>query len=176
MNGRIVRQNAGVKEQEARGAVRNTFVNDDTTYGCDETSYIVLKNAYALPNPHDSGPAMALNGGVAYQGGICGALSGAALAVGQLAAQRIDDHATAKRVARGLMQQVIDDFENRYGSIECRELTGFDLRQPGEHDRFIAAGVWKTACAAQVEFAVVELAELSDEGAWEQAIAGLEDN
>jgi hypothetical protein len=95
VSGRIVRQNAGVNKQEVRRAVSETFVNDATTYGCAETSYIVLKDAYGLPNPHDSGPAMALNGGVAYQGGICGALSGAALAVGQLAAARIPDHATA---------------------------------------------------------------------------------
>ena len=80
---------------ELRRRVRETFVNDATTYGCAETSYIVLKEAYGLPDPQDSGPAMALNGGVAYQGGICGALSGAALAVVQLAAALLNDHATA---------------------------------------------------------------------------------
>ena len=172
---RSVSQNTGVNQQDIRRAVRKTFVNDATDFGCAETSYIVLKDAYGLPNPHDSGPAMVLNGGVAYQGGICGALSGAALAVGQLAQARIADHATAKRVARRLVQRVIAQFEDRFGSTECRDLTGFDLRQSGEHDRFIAAGVWKTACADQVEFAVAELAELADQGAWERALAGLED-
>jgi C_GCAxxG_C_C family probable redox protein len=162
-----------VNEDDARRAVRVTFVNDATTYGCAETSYIVLKQAYGLPDPDDSGPAMALNGGVAYRGGICGALSGAALAIGQLAAARISDHATAKRVARGLMQRVIDQFEDDYGSIECRDLIGFDLQQQGEHDRFIAAGVWKTTCADQVESAVAKLAGLSDRDAWEKAIGEL---
>lgn len=153
---------------------RETFVTEDNQYGCAETAYIVLKHAFGLPNPQDSSPAMALNGGVAYQGGVCGALSGAALAVGQLASRRIADHSVAKRVARGLVRSVMDDFEDRFGTVDCRCLIGFDLRRPGEHERFIESGVWRTRCAEQVEFSVGHLAKLASKHTWECALAELE--
>ena len=68
---------------------RELFLDESNTYGCAETVLIVLKETYGLPDASDSAPAMALNGGLAYSGGPCGAVSGAALAIGQLAAQRI---------------------------------------------------------------------------------------
>ena len=43
---------------------------------------MVLKAAYGLDDPMDPAAAVALNGGVAYSGGLCGAITGAALAVG----------------------------------------------------------------------------------------------
>ncbi len=54
---------------------------------------MVLKTAYGLDDPMDPAAAVALNGGIAYSGGMCGALTGAALAVGMLAERRIHDHA-----------------------------------------------------------------------------------
>ena len=70
---------------------RQLFLRDDNHYGCAETSLVALQRAYGLPNADDSSSAMALNGGVAYSGGVCGAISGAAMAVGRLAEQRIGD-------------------------------------------------------------------------------------
>jgi C_GCAxxG_C_C family probable redox protein len=163
-----------VDHREARRLAHRTFVTEDNIYGCAETSYMVLKHAFGLPCPDDSGPAMALNGGVAYAGSICGALSGAALAVGELASARIADHAMAKRMARGLVRSVMDDFRMRFGSIECRQLIGFDLRQPDEHERFIDSGIWRRVCADQVEHAVGRLAELGSKTTWGEAMAELE--
>lgn len=146
------------------------FVAEDGAYGCAETTYVVLKRAYGLADPDDPGPAMALNGGVAYEGSMCGAITGAALAVGQLTSGRIADHASAKPVARGIVRGLIDAFAARFGSVGCRELTGYDLRSPEGHDRFMASGVWRTACARQVEFAVRRLAELASDEEWAAAV------
>jgi len=101
---------------------------------------------------------MALNGGVAYSGGVCGAISGAALAVGQLAGRRIADHNEAKTKARELMMELMDAFEVEFGSTSCRGLLGLDLRKPGEHDRFIESGIWQTNCMRQIEFSIKHLA------------------
>ena len=139
---------------------RDLFLTEDNQHGCAETTYIVLKRAFELPDADDSSPAMALNGGVAYGGGVCGAISGAALAVGQLAGRRIQDHSEAKTAARELVMDLMDRFEAEFGSTTCRGLLGLDLRKPGEHDRFIESGVWQTSCMAQIEFAVQHFAEL----------------
>ena len=54
---------------------------------------------------------------------------------------------------------LMDRFEAEFGSTTCRGLLGIDLREPGEHDRFIESGVWQTNCMAQIEFAVAMIAE-----------------
>lgn len=145
---------------DLRDQARDLFLTDDNVHGCAETSYIVLKRAYGLPDPDDSSAAMALNGGVAYAGGVCGAISGTALAVGQLAGRRISDHREAKTAAREIVMDLMDRFQEEFGSTTCRGLLGLDLRRPGEHDRFIESGIWRTNCMRQIAFAVEQLADL----------------
>jgi C_GCAxxG_C_C family probable redox protein len=145
---------------------REIFLTEDNEHGCAETTYIVLKQAFDLPDADDSSAAMALNGGVAYAGGVCGAISGAALAVGQLAGERIPDHHEAKSAAREVVMDLMDRFEAEFGSTTCRGLLGIDLRKPGEHDRFIESGIWRTDCMRQIEFAVEYLAQLDETAGW----------
>lgn len=145
---------------------RELFLTEENEHGCAETTYIVLKRAFDLPDADDSSAAMALNGGVAYGGGVCGAISGAALAVGQLAGRNINDHSEAKQAAREVVMDLMDRFDAEFGSTTCRGLLGLDLREPGEHDRFIESGIWRTTCMTQIEFAVGRLVELRTNAAW----------
>ena len=145
---------------------RELFLTEENEHGCAETTYIVLKRAFDLPDADDSSAAMALNGGVAYGGGVCGAISGAALAVGQLAGRNITDHSEAKQAAREVVMDLMDRFDAEFGSTTCRGLLGLDLREPGEHDRFIESGIWRTTCMTQIEFAVGHLVELRTNAAW----------
>ncbi len=90
--------------------------------------------------------AMALNGGLAGSGGACGAITGAALAVGQLAARQSHDHRAAKSAARQVIAQLMVDFTTRFGSTACRELTGVNLDTEAGHRQFIESGVWRDGC------------------------------
>ena len=114
---------------------------------------------------------MALNGGIAYAGGMCGAVTGAAMAVGRLAEARLGDHHQAKRTARELIQRVMSQFEDRYGSTNCLDLTGVDFLDPEAHDRFIEEGVWRERCTDQIQFTIERLAVLASPEAWESALA-----
>ncbi len=73
---------------------------------------MVLKTVYGLDDPMDPAPAIALNGGIGYSGGMCGSLTGAALAVGMLAERRLDDHARAKVIARELVADTLETFRD----------------------------------------------------------------
>jgi C_GCAxxG_C_C family probable redox protein len=145
----------------ARDRARQLFLDDANVYGCSETAFITLKEAFRLPDAADSSAAMALNGGVAYSGGICGAISGSALAVGLLAGRRTANHARAKRTARQFVARLVSDFEAEFGSVDCRTLIGRDIRTPEGHAAFIESGVWRTVCMRQIEFAVERLAVLA---------------
>ena len=134
---------------------------------------MALQELYGLPNAGDSSAAMVLNGGVAYRGGMCGAITGAALAVGKLAAERIADHREAKRTARRIIQQVMAEFEDEFGSHDCSDLIDYDLTT--QHDDFINSGVWRNTCMKQIEFSVARLHALADEEVWSEVVAALGD-
>jgi C_GCAxxG_C_C family probable redox protein len=153
---------------------RACYLDEGHSLGCAETSYVVLKAAFGLDDPMDASAAVALNGGVAWSGGTCGALTGAALAVGMLAELRMHDHATAKRVARGIVAGTLDAFRATHGAVDCRDLIGYDLRAPGAHDTFLASGVWRDGCMRQIESVVGRLATLADVDAWYRAVKELE--
>ncbi len=160
-------------EQAAAVRARDLFLDDRNLYGCAETAFVVLKEAYGLPDSTDSSAAMALNGGVANSGGVCGAITGAAMAVGLLAERRIADHREAKGVARGIIAGLMDAFAAAHGAVACRDLLGMGIRSEAEHRAFIESGIWRDRCTAQVEFAVARLAPLADPVAWERAVRDL---
>jgi C_GCAxxG_C_C family probable redox protein len=155
---------------DAVALARAYYLDERHQFGCAETAYMVLKAAYGLEEPMDPAAAIALNGGVAYSGGLCGAITGAALAVGMLAERRIVDHASAKRVARTIVAGTLEAFREEHGAVDCRDLTGCDLRAPGGHEAFLASGAWRDGCLRQVEFVVARLAPLADPEAWDAAV------
>lgn len=173
MKGRHDDPSARLRIEQVLQAARDYFLTEENIYGCAETTFMALKHAYGLPDPGDSSAAMVLNGGVAYGGGICGAISGAAMAVGMLAERRIPDHNQAKRTARRIIMRYMDQFEAEHRSVNCRDLIELDIRDESQHHTFIESGIWRTICMGQIEFAVRQLGRLGDEDAWRQVVSEL---
>lgn len=157
------------KEQVIKKA-RNYFLRETNQFGCAETTYITLKDVYGLPNQEDSSAAMALNGGIAYSGSVCGAITGAAMAVGELSKKRINEHKKAKTVARRITMKVMDEFREKYGSCDCLNLINYDISILEEHDKFIESGIWKDDCMDQIEFVVGKLYKLHDKEKWDDKV------
>lgn len=153
-------------EQEAIELAQATFITEKNTHGCAETTFIVLQQAYGLPDATDSSPAMALNGGLAWSGGMCGALSGAAMAVGRLAGQRFAGHKEAKTAARKVIARLLAQFRAEFGHTDCRDLIGLDISTEEGHAAFIEGKVWHTTCMDQIEFVLHKLVALQAETAW----------
>lgn len=145
---------------------RELFLDDANTYGCAESALVALQELFRLAEPGDSSSAMPLNGGIAYSGGMCGAITGAALAVGRLAGRCQPDHAQAKQEARRLTLDLMTAFRAEFGSTACRDLVGYDLLAPGQHDAFIASGIWRDVCMRQIEFAVEQVTGLVRQAGW----------
>jgi C_GCAxxG_C_C family probable redox protein len=168
--GGIVGTGAAEQRDAAVSHARELFLDDRNVYGCAETTFLALKKAFGLPDADDSAAAMALNGGVAYSGATCGAVTGAAMALGLLAERRIDDHAAAKRAARVLTAQLMAEFEREHGAVDCRRLLGMDIRTDEQHRTFIESGIWRDRCMSQIEFSVRRLARLADAHEWARAL------
>lgn len=158
-------------EPEAIEKARACFLQDG--YGCAETTLIVLQQVYGLADATDSSPAMALNGGIAWSGGVCGSIAGAALAVGKLTARRIADRRAAKQVARQIVARCMEEFRAQFGAVNCRDLIQRDIYTEEQHAAFVASGIWRDGCVRQVEFAVRHLYLLYDSPTWQQVLASL---
>ncbi len=109
-------------------------------------------------------------GGVAGLGEVCGALSGAALALG------LRDHEAERSPAAGgaeterrpdpkagrlALQDLMRAFSTEFGALRCRDLTGCDLTTPEGHDAFVKSGV-NQRCRLFVSWACDRLLPLLD--------------
>jgi C_GCAxxG_C_C family probable redox protein len=95
-------------------------------------------------------------GGVAHQGQVCGAVTGALLALGLArGSATLAEKDETYRIAEDFIRR----FEERYGTLLCRELIGYDLRVPAEYQAAREQKVFKTLCPAFVGSAVEIVAE-----------------
>ena len=108
-----------------RAVQRGTALWDSGLY-CAES--VLLAVAESLGIHSDIIPRIATGfcGGVSDTGGICGAVSGAIMAIG-LAAGRSAPEQSAEE-AYALTRRLLEAFAEEFGSTSCRELTGCDLR------------------------------------------------
>lgn len=145
-------------EEEAVRRARELFLGADTHYGCAETTLLVLREAFDPDGSCDSSPALALNGGVAWQGKVCGALTGAAIGAGICTARRMP-YDEAKQSAREMVARLMGEFELQFGSVNCRDLIGCEIRTEEEHAAFAESGLWRDSCMRQIEFVIQNLFE-----------------
>ncbi len=107
--------------------------------------------------------ATGLGGGVARHGEVCGALIGAALALGLKYGRESGEDSAAKKDMYSRVDRLIRRFEEEFGSIRCRELTGCDLLTPEGARRFNEQKLHSKFCTGLVAFAAREAFDLASE-------------
>jgi len=104
--------------------------------------------------------ASPFGGGVAHQGKVCGAVTGAVMVIGLA---RGSGNPKDKEIVYQLSQEFIKRFEARHGTVLCRDLTGFDFRIPGELQAAKDQDVPTKVCPKFVHSAAEILAEMLEE-------------
>lgn len=99
-------------------------------------------------------------GGVAHQGNVCGAVTGALLALGM---QRGNTSAVGKDETYRIAEDFIQRFKELHGTIQCRELIGHDISSPDELQSAREQNVFKTICPGLVQDAVKLTTAMLDE-------------
>jgi C_GCAxxG_C_C family probable redox protein len=103
---------------------------------------------------HRRAVAAAFGGGVARSGEVCGALTGALMALGD--ARQTDlaaDPAGVRSEIYARAQRLIAEFRAAHGSIRCRELTGCDMTTPEGQAEFKAHDLHASYCSKLVGWA-----------------------
>jgi C_GCAxxG_C_C family probable redox protein len=94
--------------------------------------------------------ACGFGGGIAHTGNICGAVSGAIMAISLKYGKTREGDDAATEKTRSAVRQFIDEFRQRNGSINCTELLAHDLSNPADLARARELGLFKTKCPALV--------------------------
>jgi C_GCAxxG_C_C family probable redox protein len=93
-----------------------------------------------------------LGGGVARSGLTCGALTGAALALGVRDAGAPETWSARDAEGYAQLQQVLSAFRAEFGDTECARLTGCDLSTREGYRTFVRRGVRDTHCVVMIEW------------------------
>ena len=100
--------------------------------------------------------ATSFGAGFGRHGEVCGALSGAAIALGfRFGRDNVAD-VTAKEATYSKVEALLQAFEMEFGTVICRELISCDLRTPEGIERFKAHDLHNTLCRKFVAFAANE--------------------
>jgi len=100
-------------------------------------------------------------GGVAHQGEVCGAVTGALMVLGMKRGSATVE-AEAKDETYKIAEAFVKRFEELHDTILCRELLGYDLSQPDELKSAREKGVFTSACPVFVKDATELVAEFLD--------------
>jgi C_GCAxxG_C_C family probable redox protein len=103
----------------------------------------------------------AFGGGIAGRGEFCGAASGAFMAIGlKYAKVRGDDNASRDKTY-ALCSEFARQFETEFGSLQCRDILGYDLRDPDEYRTARETGIFKSKCQAVVRKSAQIVSEIT---------------
>jgi C_GCAxxG_C_C family probable redox protein len=108
--------------------------------------------------------------GVNFMGGIsghqqapCGAVSASAICLGLRYRCPLDDKDNAEQArakARQDASEVVRVFTQKFGTIVCRDLLGFDFSDTEAARQFRESGMWREKCNKYVQFVIEKLYEL----------------
>lgn len=136
----------------------------DNGFCCSQAVFTTFATEYGIEEELALKIATQFGGG-ARKGEMCGAVSGALMALG-LKYGFSDGTAQAEK---NLAHQKAEEFMNRFiekkGTVVCRELLGRDLSKEGELEKCRERGLFKSICPEMVRCAA-EIAEqmLEEEG------------
>lgn len=103
--------------------------NFDSGYNCAESVLLAVSNEPGCRS-YECFPRIAtgFGGGIARNGSLCGALAGGIMAIG-LALGR-DDNQDSRDPCYPAVDRLFNGFVVKFGSSQCRDLIGVDLKTP----------------------------------------------
>jgi C_GCAxxG_C_C family probable redox protein len=134
-------------ESKAAGRAQELF---EAHCNCAQSVFAACANGSELSEAQRLAIAAPFGGGVAREGEVCGAVTGALMVLGERCAKTADDQDTIYKKS----QNLIEKFRAEHGSILCRDLTCCILSTEEGHNTFVARNLRHTLCNKLVDSAV----------------------
>jgi C_GCAxxG_C_C family probable redox protein len=115
-------------------------------YSCAPSVLSAYSEQFGLEKELALKIACGFGGGIGHTGRTCGAVTGAVMAIGLKHGQADANDEESRQETHKLVKEFIDKFEALHGSVECRELIGYDLSDPDEFESARASGIVEKKC------------------------------
>jgi len=121
-----------------------------------------FKEYLGIEDPFIPQLATGFGGGVGRKGSLCGAFTGAVMAIGMKIGRTDPKDKEAVAKVYGKCQQFWDRFEKELGSTNCYNLIGYHLDHEEERQKWLASGGMEK-CASIVQKTAQMLCEFISE-------------
>ena len=115
-------------------------------FSCSQAVFSAFSEGLGLERDKALRIGQPFGGGIAQQGGICGAVSGAFLVIGLKHGRTNADDDAAKMKTYALVEAFMDRFQSAHGSTVCRELLGVDISTPAGLEEGEDKGLFDSFC------------------------------
>lgn len=129
-------------------------------FACSQAAFAAFAEDFGLGKDLALKIAAPFGGGLGRMGHVCGAVSGACMVLGLAYGSSEPEGRLAKDTAYSMAQRFARAFEERHGTILCRDLIGCDLRDPEQREAARARGVFDNVCPGLVRDAAEILESL----------------
>ena len=132
-------------------------------YTCAESVLMAVSQEFEIENEISPHMAMCFGGGIGLTGAVCGAVSGAVMAIGLIngPAANVQEFQRTMPLAQELRRR----FEEKMKTMNCRELTGVDLTKPENFEQYMNSDTPQKVCAPAVDTAYRIAMEILNEAA-----------
>lgn len=128
-------------------------------FNCSQAVFATFGQDYGLSEDECLKIGCAFGGGMGRQQYICGAVTGALMAVGLKHGKAMNDPDEKKEDTYNRTRDFLQKFKERNGSVNCRDLLeGLDMNDPGDHV-IVERDLFKINC----EKYVADAAMIADE-------------
>jgi C_GCAxxG_C_C family probable redox protein len=132
------------------------------SYNCAQSVYAACATGDGLSEAQRLALAAPFGGGIARQGEVCGALTGALLTLGEAAGTAMAaDPVAGRNTLYEQAKQLTEAFRSAHGSILCRELTGCSLDTEAGQRSFKERGLHVNLCTKLVAFAAEQVGTMT---------------
>ena len=126
-------------------------------YNCCESVLLALKDHLGAGSELIPKIGTGIGAGVSLNGLLCGSVSSVAIAIGMKYGRTSPEE--DPQPVWNMVDKYVAEFKDRFGYVNCRQLTGLDLKtKEGLKEYF--AKVHDYACAARIRFAVQKALEI----------------
>ena len=115
----------------------DTALNLFKDYNCAQSVATAYAGDYGLDKDRALQVSVGFGGGMGRVQDVCGAISGAIIALGLASAFKEGDGRDKTNAVYAKVHGLIDEFAARKGTIKCRELLGCDLTSEEGHAFFV---------------------------------------
>jgi C_GCAxxG_C_C family probable redox protein len=126
-------------------------------YNCCESVLLALAEYLGMSSDLIPKIGTAIGAGVGLNGLLCGSVSGVAMVIGiKYGRNRAEEN---PKLAWDIIDRYVTSFKDKFGAVNCRQLTGLNLKTPEGLKEYYAR-VHDYECTKRLEFAVEKALEI----------------